>query len=150
MINELRAASDPNYPPMIAEDEGDDVDLSTVHLPLEPGRWCDADERMLMACFTILGQFVEQELGPSLEEPESDGGSLPREEREVTSHRGYRVHCYGGTDEQAIDLWLWYRDELPALEKQADEDPSIPFRTIDELKDRKLRSLIDIRQTLWT
>jgi hypothetical protein len=66
-------------------------DFSTLQLPIKPGVWVDADERMFHACFTILGQYVDGELGgePSVE-----------------------------IDKTAIALWRWYRNELPGLEER--------------------------------
>jgi hypothetical protein len=91
-------------------------DFSTLKLPIEPGAWRDADDRMFHACFAILGQYVEEELGT---EPQSW-------QDESCMYRGYRLHFVdrGEADptRAAIDLWLWYRDELPALVKAYEED----------------------------
>lgn len=86
------------------------IDRSTLALPFTPGEWVDADEVMFQACFTILAGFVTEELGPI-----ADAAS-------ESQYRGYRVHCASGTDQQAIDLFLWYRDELPALEQDYQAD----------------------------
>lgn len=108
-------------------DAASEPDFSTLSLPFAPGEWPDADERMFHACFAILSQYVESELGT---EPwECMGG-------EDDMYRGYRLHSadvaagegVGGPeggpspDRAAIDLWLWYRDELPALEKAYADD----------------------------
>ena len=143
-----------------------ELNFNTLTLPIEPGDWRDADERMFLACFTILGQFVEEELGLS-DDPEC-------------VYRGYRLHSCGGNDEKAIDLWLWYRDELPEQQRACDQDtmecfsgglvtepveggdlhrvvsfgrvrePKFPYDYIGDLKETKLRELMDLRRCLWT
>lgn len=154
--------------------------FDTLKLPIEPGDWRDADERMFQACFAILGQFVEDELG------EADAGE--------EGHRGYLLHSADieaddisglgprpSSDRTAIDLWLWYRDELPEVERAyaAELDrcyggggvmittPSdvpglhkvticprgemaLPHDYPETIKDEKLRQLIDMRRSLWT
>lgn len=141
------------------------IDYSTLRLPIEPGEWCDADERMFQACFTILGQFVEEELGQA-----KPGGP---------EHRGYRLHSVGGIEPKAIDLWIWYRDELPTLEAEYDQDlcecysgdmkteltaeglrkiidfgkvrePKFPHDYPELVKEEKLAELMAIRRGLWT
>ena len=140
--------------------------LHVVRLPIRYG-WVDADERMFHACFQILRRYVEEELG---NKPCFDDDEL---------YRGFRLHSSEGTDEKAIDLWLWYRDELPALEKAYWDDragcygkivtkpvegtdfvevvdfgkirePKYPFDYPETMKEKKLRELIELRQTLWT
>lgn len=68
-----------------------------VHTGMKPG-WHDCDEMMFCACFAILGRYVEEELGKLDEDDSEDGG-----------YSGYRLHCEGGSDEAAIDLWIWYK-----------------------------------------
>lgn len=114
-----------------------------VYTDLKPG-WTDADEVMFRACFAILRRFVEWELGkPSKDWPEA--------------YRGYRVHSAGGHDEKAIDLWLWYKEELPKL--YAEEHEAYLKQTpgwykiddeIEKVKSQKLAELIEMRRTLWT
>jgi len=113
-----------------------------VNTGLSP-RYYDVDELMFHACFSLLGRFVEGELGiiPT---------NYPHEH-----YRGYRLHCEGGTDEAAIDLWLWYRFELKKLEDQLESDyrgfvDKNGFDYIDKLKEQKLSELMKIRTTLWT
>ncbi len=144
------------------------LDFSTLKLPIKKGKWRDADDRMFHACFVILGQYVEGELGTK---PWSGG--------EEAMYRGYRRHSGGDSDEKAIDLWLWYRDELPALQqdyardlnecysgglttqKNADglrevisfgcvREPKYTHDYPETVKDAKLRELIDLRMALWT
>lgn len=149
-------------------------------LPFEPDEWCDADERMFQACFAILRQYVEDELGTEF--AEGDG------------YRGFRLHSAdiepgdpsgappaSSKDRDAIDLWLWYRDDLPRIEKEyADEvhrcfggegvmttAPSdhpmlrqiiitphdkmiFPHNYPETVKDEKLKELIELRRCLWT
>lgn len=158
----------------MTDDTGDTPKLhgfDTLALPFEPGEWCDADERMFQACFTILGQFVEDELG---REPwECTGG-------EETMYRGYRRHFEGDGNRKAIDLWLWYRDELPVIEADYAQDmsecysgtmitepvgdtgmrrvvstgrvrePKFEYEWPEIVKDTKLRELMDLRRSLWT
>lgn len=143
-----------------------------LHLPFQPDQWVDCEEAMFRACFCLLGTFVEHELGP----PNEDWAE----------YRGYRVHRFRGCDdevedrsgEKAIDLWLWYRDELPELERDYNQDmeevfsvssreevrdgmvhivggeptrePKYPHGWPGTVKDRKLRELIDLRRALWT
>jgi hypothetical protein len=140
-----------------------------ISLPIA-GLWRDADERMFLACFLVLGRFVEKELGTVAWVFDGEASDL---------YRGYRLHSCGGNDEKAIDLWLWYKNELPALEKAyaADltecysgewvtEDAGDGLRKIVDLgrvrepkfehdypetvKDQKLAELIELRRMLWT
>lgn len=143
-------------------------DFSTLALPYKKGEWYDADYRMFDACFAILGQFVEGELGPA-EDPAGLASGV---------YRGYRLHS---GDEEAIDLWLWYRDELPRLQKDYDDDiaecfsgglitrpskdcPSCteivsfgqvretkyPYDWPETVREEKLAALMRIRRSLWT
>ncbi len=95
---------------------------------------------MFFACFALLGEFVEHELGRLTDGQEG--------------HRGYRLHRADEDDgsnpeRKAIDLWLWYLGErargfeppLPAI---------VDMIAHDDLYDRRLRDLIDIRLSLWT
>jgi hypothetical protein len=150
-----------------------------LNLGITPG-WYDTDYRMFHACFALLGQFVEQELGRmSPDEAKAAYGYTADE----CHYKGYRLHSCGGHDEQAIDLWLWYKIELPAEERAVDaeilelygnakfkftstlvDEPGlseaaapIPKRTakyehdyIENLMDDKLRQLIELRRCLWT
>lgn len=145
-------------------------DRCVLHLPFEGREWVDADEVMFHACFAVLKLFVEKELG-------TEAWDFGGEESDM--YRGFRLHSAGGTDEKAIDLWLWYRDELPALEKDYARDisecysgeferepvgngmfrvtsfgrvrdPKYPHDWPETVKDQKLRELIDLRRTLWT
>lgn len=150
-----------------------ELDFSTLKLPFNKGDWVDADTRIFHACFAILGQYVEDELG---KEPSKFGN------KEGKMHRGYCIHARDGRDEKAIDLWLWYRDELPALIKDYDKDIAECFsgevktkaitingvethEIVDFIKVRepkyehnypqivsnqKLQELMAIRQSLWT
>ena len=104
-----------------------------VKTDLKPG-YQDVDEIMFRACFALLGRFVEEELTKAAEDEE-------------WQYRGYRVDHLNGTDEEAIDLWLWYRDQFPL---DCEEYASLPSKQIEDLKDHKLRQLIDIRKSLWT
>jgi len=148
-------------------------DFSTLKLTgIEPDDWCDADERIFIACFTILGQFVEEELGKH-----SGGPGVA----EPNSYRGYRRHFadhYDGTspEKDAIDLWLWYTVELPRLEADYDADlercfggndifdvkpdgqttirphgeMKYPHDYPEIVKQEKLEELMKIRRGLWT
>ncbi len=128
------------------------------------GQWCETDDQIFLACFELLGRYVEQQLGlPGLEE----------------GYRGYRLHSAGGTDEQAIDLWLWYKTDLPALERDYHDDlqrcysgewktkpagnglieivdfgrvaePKYPHDWPGTVKNEKLLALMELRRTLWT
>jgi hypothetical protein len=108
----------------------------------------DADERMFHACFSILGEFVEEELGTTSQGYDKERSRL---------YRGYRLHSANDRDKAAIDLWLWYRDDLPR--EMAVCDHVITTMTADNLidheqilqnlKDQKLRDLINIRRQLW-
>ena len=133
--------------------------LNILSLPYQPTQWVDADQRMFDACFAILGEFVENELGTEIW-------------HEGSEYRGYRLHSCGGNDEKAIDLWLWYKEELPELEKAVTEDvnnqfiedpaqllglsqntdytPKYEYNHVENLCDLKLRELIELRTCLWT
>ena len=117
-----------------------------VKLDMKP-HYCDVDERMFLACFSLLGDFVEHELGKPWKDDEDTKWS-------EYAYRGYRLHSAGGTDEKAIDLWLWYKEDLVEMNRAYHDD----YRAFHKrhgydyikLKDTKLRELIDLRQTLWT
>ncbi len=120
-----------------------------IFLPIA-GQYVDADKRMFIACFEILGDFVEKELGKCLDEAAAPD----------TSYKGYRIHSDLGTDQRAIDLWLWYKKELPQIEKEAHESKiysvnsrvnyKYGFSYIQNLKNEKLKELMQIRESLWT
>lgn len=154
--------------------------FNVLKMPYAPDEWCDADDRMFEACFAILRQFVEDELGKA-----GAGDS---------EYRGYRLHAADigpddlsgmppqrSSDKDAIDLWLWYRDDLPALEADYDADimrcyggggvatflptdnpmlreikvtpraePKYPYDFPGTVKDKKLQELIALRRSLWT
>ena len=156
--------------------------FNLLALPFGADEWCDADERMFQACFTILGQFVEEELGKPDEEDEKWG----------SVHRGYRLHSADieegdpsgappapSSDRTAIDLWLWYKEELPKIEQEyADElhrcfggdviktkilsdgsristvepheEMKFPHDYPEIVKDEKLFELMKLRTALWT
>lgn len=141
-----------------------------VRTSLAPGYY-DIDYVMFDACFTLLGRFVERELGPMTGDCYEGYDNL---------YRGYRLHSAGGNDEKAIDLWLWYKHELPEIERLYAEDlracygndsmefgepdakglrelkirrkkePAYPYEWPEIEKDKKLRELIDMRRYLWT
>ena len=75
-----------------------------VRTDMRPG-YSDVEEIMFRSCFALLRRFVEIELGTA-GEPDC-------------MYRGYRLHSEGDPDKEAIDLWCWYKDELPKLEKAA-------------------------------
>lgn len=109
-----------------------------VKTDLRPGYY-DVDEIMFRACFALLGRYVEDELG------RGHGPDL---------YRGYRLHAAEG-DEFAIDLWVWYSYDLFALEQEAAADyrafiAKYGYDYLENLKDQKLRALIEMRQALWT
>jgi hypothetical protein len=132
-------------------------DIIRTRLPITH---IDADERMFHACFAILRDFVEDELGA-----DTSGN-----DDEELMYRGYRLHSTGGRDETAIDLYLWYRDELPIIEQEYLNDmsdcwdfdatvifgrkmirePKYPYEWPEHIKEQKLRYLIEIRRSLWT
>jgi hypothetical protein len=146
-------------------------DFSILKLPIGPGDWRDADDRMFHACFVILGQFVEDELGTV---------AWKIGEEQSTMYRGYRLHSVGDLEPKAIDLWLWYRDELPKLQKEYADDirecyagplvtepvegsgmvrvvsfgrtrkPKFPTDYPQTVMDQKLQDLMSIRRGLWT
>jgi hypothetical protein len=106
--------------------------IHIVKTNLKPG-WHDVDEVMFHACFSLLGRFVEKELGIATVDYTLEYGH----------YRGYRIHAAGDRDEKAIDLWLWYKFDLPKLEENYNN-------IYNEIKDEKLQELIDIRERLWT
>ena len=115
-----------------------------VRTDLSPGFY-DIDEVMFRACFALLRRYVEHELGTKNWYPEDPS----------CMYRGYRVHAEGGNDEKAIDLWLWYRDDLPALLREDDADPAAfsaahGIDYIENLKSEKLNRLLHLRRRLWT
>ena len=117
------------------------LNLNVVNLPISDEDWCDADERIFLACFEILSKFVESELGET---------SSKRD-----SHRGYRLHSTCEEEKTAIDLYLWYRDELKGLEEKINQDylndtKIYEYDYIDVIKNEKLLDLMKIRRALWT
>jgi hypothetical protein len=108
----------------------------------------DADERMFHACFSILGEFVEKELGTTSQGYDKEQSRL---------YRGYRLHSANDRDKAAIDLWLWYRDDLPEetalcdrnIAAMTSDNPVDHEQILQNLKDQKLRDLINIRRQLW-
>jgi hypothetical protein len=133
--------------------------------------WTDVDDRMFHAMFTLLGDFVEKELGSFKMHP---GFDFKR------NYRGYNLHSQ---DHAAIDLWLWYKYELPkecdayndyivrkyenhplryeksdidgfnriVVDKRpkTSEDEKYHYRYIEDLKDKKFAELCEIRKHLW-
>ena len=142
-----------------------------VNTGLEPG-YRDVDDLMFHACFALLGRFVEKELGPFR--------LNNKYHCEEAHYRGYRLHSTGDDNKKAVDLWLWYKHELPEIERLYAEDleacyggDTLKFGETDErgfreaiitpraerkypydwpeiVKDEKLRELIDMRRSLWT
>ena len=139
------------------------------------GKWCDCDERMFLACFTILQSFVEDELGYM--------PKLPPYGEEPSTYKGYRLHHGDEENKKAIDLYLWWRDELPKLIKEVNDDlhilyggkrekgvpneqglipwicpkpltegyePKFEYGHVENVKSQKLQELIDMRGSLWT
>lgn len=89
--------------------------------------WMDCDERMFLACFELLRQYVEDEL---------------RTSSHSNSYRGYR--CDTESDEIAVDLYFWHKFELSKLKTGTD------YVIYDKIKTEKLNELIKIRPRLWT
>ena len=110
-----------------------------VRTKLTPGYY-DVDEIMFQSCFTLLGRFVEEELGTQEHED---------------SYRGYRLHSTVEQEKTAIDLWYWFNYELPALESFELKNirafnELYGYYYIQNLKQTKLEELIKIRRSLWT
>jgi hypothetical protein len=156
------------------EESSKQFNFDTLNLPIEKTEWMDADGRIFLACFTILGQFVENELGTK---PWSY-------QTEDCMYRGYRQHFAGDNHARAIDLWLWYKDELPKIVEEVDADihrvyggddvlqfgeinpatgvgelkikrngePKFPYDYVESLKTEKLNELMKLRAKggLWT
>lgn len=162
-------------------DPNKQIDRTVLHLPFKLGDWVDADEVMFQACFAVLGDYVENELGREAWE------HAPK-----SLYRGYRLHSADieegdpsgappmpSSDRKAIDLWLWYKEELPKIEEAyaldlseayidamhfgepdkrglipckitPNREPKFPHDYPETVKDQKLRELIDLRRALWT
>ena len=124
-----------------------------VHTGMQPG-YRDADEVIFRACFAVLGKFVEKELSPVDLNDDYPLSTLDEVDTDSENHyRGYYIQS--STDRNAIDLWIWYKYVLPKLEEEQNDDWANFAKTyghhhIEDLKDTKLRELIDIRTTLWT
>ena len=140
--------------------------FNVLRLPFESTDWVDADYRMFHACFEILGQFVNDELGVA------DPKQIDDENEDT--YRGYKIWSVGHDEQAAIDLWIWYRDELPVI-KQAHSDelamiynpdqylenhPEVDRKDLpttckfgpdylDDLCDQKFNDLMAIRRSLW-
>lgn len=115
---------------------------------VKPG-WNDIDYMMFHACFTLLGRFVEGELG------------ILKLDGTTTNHyRGYRLHSVEGFDEKAIDLWLWYKLELPKLIEEENEyldnkkwkeyNNKYGYLYVEKIQNEKMDELMKIRKWLWT
>lgn len=94
-----------------------------IKLPIKPS-YIDVDEMMFLACFEALGDFVEYELGKK------------EEFSEWPTYKGYRLHS---SNEKAIDLWLWYKEERKN-----------GFPSGWDVEDIKFNELMLIRKGLWT
>lgn len=140
---------------------------------IKPTSFHDIDHIMFHACFTLLGKFVENELGKS--------------DNDNESYRGYRLHSVDDRNKIAIDLWLWYTTERDVEIKKyneylnrkfpkgsfvfdehddsdsvaellqikntnttAEEDEKYDYHFVDDQDDLKLRELMEIRTRLWT
>jgi len=112
-----------------------------VNTGVKPG-WKDVDELMFRACFALLRRFVENELRYARVDDDDQ-------------YRGYRLHCEGGTDEAAIDLYHWYRYALTALEQEEEANwqtfhDKHGWGYVEGIKNEKLNELMKMRCTLWT
>ena len=150
-----------------------DYNFDTLKLPYSKTEWYDADQRMFDACFTILGQFVIGELG------EADMNLIMKSniKDDDTIYHGYIVRNGRGFNQKAIDLWIWYIDYLPKLEKDCNRDygrnhivinssyfsdgdfssnikyplnRKYTYKEIECIKTEKLNQLMEIRGSLWT
>lgn len=115
--------------------------------------WTDKDRVMFHACFSILGSFVKDELGP----PDDEWTS---------QYRGFRKHFCDEKQDRLVDLWLWYRDEYPNIvekyarylnlryggstAEESPEEEEFPYDYPEVVADKKLRELIDLRRAMWT
>lgn len=129
-----------------------------IELPYDKECWVDADQKMFDACFLILVDFVENELGKITWNKGKD------------IYRDFRLHSTEEKEKTAIDLYYWYVEELPKLKKDVAEDlhscyiedensllgikrvkkPKYSSDYVDEICDKKLKELIEIRRALWT
>lgn len=106
-----------------------------VKLDMEQ-RYADIDYRMFLACFSLLQQYVEHELGKQT--PDNSIDSY------ISFYKGYRLHSNSGSDEKAIDLYLWYLNE-----KQ--NNHRFDTHIVESIEyQEKLFELIKMRNTLWT
>lgn len=90
-----------------------------IDTKLDPHDFHEVDELMFHACFRILGSYVEDQLGRPTEK-DHERAVKSQYPYEITIHRGYRVHN-DRYDPEGIDLWLWYRDELPEVKRRYDD-----------------------------
>lgn len=144
--------------------EENEFGFDNLKLPFSKTEWVDADERIFEACFTILGQFVENELG------------LCKKTNSPDQHLGYRLHSEGETDITAIDLWVWYKEYYNNIQNDVDKDYTLSYikvpqsdkssvfsgmldvknyhkkyddNDIHKLKNEKLSKIMEIRSELW-
>jgi hypothetical protein len=112
----------------------------TIKLPIK-GWWCDKDHVLFFACFEILKQFVTEELG----EPTNDVQE---------TYKGFRLHSCSGSDEKAIDLYIWYRDDYPEIMRRNSLEyfhhDHIDSHVVYLIENEKLHELVNIRGSLWT
>lgn len=129
------------------------------------GGWMDRDHLMLIACFTLLRDFVEKEspdIGLGGEEADSESGYL-QEDREAVAQQI-------ADGREVRELYEWWvegrseeRDEVDALLADADgldvaelaDHPNFTewSRRSDELEtrdDAQLLRLVKVRGRLWT
>lgn len=65
------------------------------------------DTGIFNASFVLLGKFVEEELGKAPSEKEQQE-NIQLWGYRIDTYRGYRLHS---NNHEAIDLWLWYKNE---------------------------------------
>jgi hypothetical protein len=110
--------------------------------------WFEIEDLMFHACFSLLGRFVEQQLGPITIDDAWNYG-----ENEKVHHLGYRLHSTCKEDITAVDLWLWYKHDRPKEHKDYwanDARWSAVGNALVEKDDAKLKELMNIRRSLWT
>jgi len=113
-----------------------------VKTDLTPG-FHEIEDRMFSACFFLLKEFVERDLGTENYFPD----------KPECMYKGYRKHFADDSLNPAIDLYLWYRHDYPTLKKACWEEVNYRKRqtlldSLEVLENAKLLELVSLRRNL--
>lgn len=106
--------------------------------------WQDADHRMLLACFKLLREFVEQEdPGVGLRTVEDYlGAGEP-----LDSDIALSVRKQVARERRVRELYVWWTATRPRLHRLSDGSDTVELYEQDQ---RRLHQLVELRGGLWT